>query len=376
MDSILQNLLKPASILSGIIIGAGVFSLPYIFVTAGLATSFFYLTFFGFIFILLYLFYADIILRTPGEHRFVGYARIYLGKWGFLASLLIGLAQLFFVLTIYLILAPSFSQMIFGGSFIPHLLIFWIIGSLTVFSDSRRLADLEFFIVAGIALIMALIFFLGAGRFLSSTAGFGVPDLSKFLAVGPILFSLSGILGVTEIVSYFREAKIPVSFLRNSLILGGAIPMIAYGAFVIGIIGLSSTVSQDSVSGLAGSLHPFLLGTIGVLGLLALISSYVVVGENIRRIIRYDLSFPDMIGGIAAVFAPVIIFFMGFQNFIGAVSFVGMVFLPLESILIILMWLKMNKSTELPPILIKKWMQVFIPVILMVFLTALIYAIM
>lgn len=375
MDSILQNLLKPASILSGIIIGAGVFSLPYIFVTAGLATGFFYLAFFGFIFMLLYLFYADIILRTPGEHRFVGYARIYLGKWGFLASLLIGLLQLFFVLTIYLILAPSFSQMIFGGSFVTHLLLFWILGSLTVFSDSRKLADLEFFIVAGIALIMVLIFFLGIGNFLGLTDGFGVPDLSKFLVVGPILFSLSGILGVTEIVSYFREAKIPFSFLRNALILGGTIPVIAYGAFVIGIIGLSAAVSQDSISGLAGNLPPFLLGIIGVLGLLALISSYVVVGENIRRIIRYDLRLPDLAGGVAVVSAPVIIFFMGFQSFIGAVSFVGTIFLPLESILIILMWLKMNRSTELPPIIIKKWMQVFIPVILMVFLTALFYAI-
>lgn len=371
MNNILQTLLKPASILSGIIIGAGVFSLPFIFITAGLATSFLYLLFFGFIFILLYIFYADIIVRTPGEHRFVGYARLYLGDWGFFAALFIGLAQLFFVLAIYLILAPSFSQMLFGGSFAYHLLIFWIIGSLTIFSDSRRLADLEFFIVAGIALILALIFFMGIGGFINSPAGFGIPDLTKFLAVGPILFSLSGSLAVTEIVSYFREAKIPISFLRNSLILGGVIPIIAYGAFVLGIIGLSPAVSEDAVSGLIGSISPVLLGIVGILGLLSLISSYVVVGVNIRRIIQYDLSLPKIIGGITAVLAPILLYTLGFQNFIGAVSFVGMIFLPMESILIIAMWLRANRRLESSPILVPNWMQIFIPVILLVFLIAL-----
>lgn len=376
MTNILQTLLKPASILTGIIIGAGVFSLPFVFTAVGLMTGFFYLLFFGFIYIILYLFYADIILRTPGEHRFVGYARLYLGEWGFLASLVIGLLQLFFVLTIYLILAPSFSQMIFGGSFVFHMLIFWLIGSLSIFADSNRLADLEFLIVAGIALIMGLLFFLGIGNFISSPVGFGELDMSKFLAVGPILFALSGSLAVPEIVSYFREAKIPLSFLRNALILGGVLPVFAYGAFVLGIIGLSQTVSEDSVSGLAGNLHPVFLIIIGILGLLALISSYMVIGENIRRIIRHDLSLPNLLGGAAAVFAPLLLYFLGFQSFIGAVSFVGTVFLPLEGIFIILMWLKMDKRAELPAILIKDWMRVMIPLILLIFMTALIYAIM
>lgn len=375
MDDILKTLLKPASILAGVVIGAGVFSLPYIFATAGLATGFFYLLFFGIIFIITYLFYADLIVRTPGEHRLVGYARIYLGNWGFFAALIIGLVQLFFVLTIYLILAPSFSQMLFGGSFIAHLLIFWLAGSLAIFSDSRRLADLEFFIVAGIATIMALIFFLGIGKFSASQAGFGWPDFSNFLAVGPILFSLSGSLAITEIVSYFREAKIPVSFLKKSLILGGTIPVIAYGGFVLGIIGLSAGVSKDAVSGIAGNVHPLVLAAIGILGLLSLISSYMVIGVNVRRIMEYDLSLPGIIGIISTVGIPIFLYYAGFRNFIGAVSFVGTIFMPLEIILIILMWFRMNRRAESPPVLISNWMLVFIPVILLVFMAALIYAI-
>ncbi len=376
IDNALKTLLQPASILTGTIIGAGVFSLPFVFLSAGLSTSFFYLLFFGLIFILLYLLYADIIARTPGEHRFAGYARIYLGRWGFAAALAIGVVQLFFVLTIYLILAPSFSRLFIGGDFPLHVLAFWLIGSLALFADSRRFARMESAIVAGIALIMALLFFSGIGKFMISPIGFGNPDLTKFLAVGPILFALSGALAIPEVISYFREEKIPIAYAKRSIMLGGIVPLIAYGAFVLGVIGLSRTVSEDAVSGLIGSVPPEFLTVIGILGILSLTGSYIAVGESLRRTIRYDLGLSDMTGGAAAVLAPIILYGAGFQSFIGAISFVGAIFLPLESILIVAIWIKMNKKSEVSALFVGRWARLVIPVMLLVFLISLFYAIL
>ncbi len=372
----IKNIFQPASILAGIIIGAGVFSLPFVFLSAGLATSFFYLVLFGLIYILLYFIYADIIIRTPGEHRFVGYADIYLGKIGFISALAIGLLQLFFVLTIYLILAPSFSKLFIGGYFLNHLLGFWLAGSALIFLNSKRLGFLEFLIVAGITIIMSAIFLFGLPRFIGLPVYFGSLDLSKFLSVGPILFSLSGSLAIPEIIGYFRESGIPLSSLRKSLALGGLIPMIAYGAFVIGVIGLSTNVSEDSVSGLIGSVSDPLLWFVGILGILSLISSYVVVGANVRKIIQYDLKMPALIGGLSAIFIPLILYFSGLQSFLGAVSFVGALFLPLESILLIAIWLQMNKKSEVPPMFVGRWTRSAIPVILLVFFISLFYAIL
>lgn len=377
MDSILKNIIQPASILAGIIIGAGVFSLPFVFVSAGLATSFFYLGFFGIVYVLLYFIYADIIVRTPGEHRFVGYADIYLGRAGFVSALAIGLLQLFFVMTIYLILAPSFSRLFFGGDFLSHLLIFWIAGSILMFMDSRRLGFSEFLIVAGIAAIMYVIFLAGLPGFLYPAVpfSFGKLDLSKFLSVGPILFALSGSLAVPEIIGYFREAKIPISFLRKSLVLGGAIPVLAYSGFVIGVIGLSNVVSEDSISGLTGGASDLLLWSIGILGILSIISSYIVVGANVRKIMQYDLKMPALAGGIAAVFMPALLYFSGFRNFLGAVSFVGALFLPLESIMLVAIWIRMDKRSEIPAMFTGRWTKLVIPVILLVFFISLFYAI-
>ncbi len=376
MINFLKNILQPASMLSGIIIGAGVFSLPYVFLSAGLATSFFYLGFFGLIYIFLYFIYADIIVRTAGEHRFVGYADIYLGKAGLSISLLIGLLQLFFVMTIYLILAPSFSKLFIGGDAVYHLFAFWLAGSALIFLDSRKLAFSEFLIVIGIALIMALIFFLGLPAFIFSGISFGSLDLSKFLSVGPILFALSGSLAVPEIFGYFRDAKIPLSYMKNSLALGGFVPILAYGGFVMGIIGLSGVVSEDSVSGLIGNVPDILLWLVGILGIFSLVSSYIIVGTNVRKIIRQDLKMQALAGGSAAVFLPIALYFAGFQSFLGAVSFVGTLFLPMESILLILIWLQVNKISKVPPMFAGRWTRIAVPVILFVFFVSLFYAIL
>ncbi len=110
-----KNIFLPASILAGTIIGAGMFSLPFIFKEIGLAAGIFYLAFFTLIFIGLYFIFADLILRTPGNHRYIGYAKIYLGNWGFFSSLFVGLIQLFLVLTIYLVLSGSYSNLVFGN---------------------------------------------------------------------------------------------------------------------------------------------------------------------------------------------------------------------------------------------------------------------
>src|SRR3989338_580241 len=95
MADFYKTTLLPASILIGTIIGAGMFSLPFIFKATGLATSFFFFFFLGLVYTGLYYFFADLILRTSGAHRIVGLAKIYLGKPGFWLTVLSSLFQQF-----------------------------------------------------------------------------------------------------------------------------------------------------------------------------------------------------------------------------------------------------------------------------------------
>lgn len=338
------RVLLPASLLAGTIIGAGMFALPFVFQSAGLLTGFIYLFLFAAIFILIYFLYADLISKTAGEeHRFLGYCRLHLGKGGFWAAFLIGLIEWFFVLTIYLILAPSFSKLFIGGDYFYHLLVFWLLGSIAILFKVKRVAFLETLIVGGMAILIILIFGKGIGGF-SLPIGWGKIDLTGiFTVAGPIFFALSGALAIPETVSYFRQTRIPFSYLRKALVLGGVLPAVAYGMFVVGILGLSKNVSQDAVSGLIGQVPPVFLGLIGILGILSLFSSYIVVGLNERRMLQLDLGIPAGISGFLVVCVPLIIYLLGFQDFLSLVSFMGIIFLPLEVILILLMWLKAHK---------------------------------
>lgn len=371
----LLKIILPAGILAGTIIGAGMFSLPFIFNSVGLTTGFFYLLAFSLIYIYLYIFYADLIIKTPGDHRFVGYSKIYLGQKGYWLSFFVGPVQLFFVLTVYLILAPSFLKLFMDGGYTYNLLLFWLIGSAVILVSTKKIALMEFLITVGMAGIIFLVFTAGFKGFLSFNGGWGSLDLSDFFVAGPILFSLAGSLAVPEVVRYFKEAKVPLSYLKRTLVLGSIIPPIVYGLFVSGVLGLSGNVSGDSVSGLINKVSPHFLSLVGILGFLCIISSYIIIGVSARRNLSHDIGVPRWLSRVLVVIVPLLLYFAGFSDFIKLVSFIGAIFLPLEGIFIILMWFKANKISNKPSIINKGFGKIIAIGILLVFFVVLVYEI-
>src|SRR3989344_8659560 len=69
------------STLIGTIVGAGMFGLPFAIVQSGLLLSLFYFLLLGVCVTYLHLFFGEVCLRTPGKHRLIGYAGLYLGSW-------------------------------------------------------------------------------------------------------------------------------------------------------------------------------------------------------------------------------------------------------------------------------------------------------
>jgi amino acid permease len=370
-----KNILLPASILSGSIIGAGIFSLPFVFNKFGSTAGFISLIAFAFIYALIYFIYADVILRTEGEHRFVGYSKIYLGKPGFFVSIFVGLVQMLLVMTVYLILAPSFTQLIFGGSYAAHLLFFWLAGSLMALFNTRKIAWFEFLIVSGILSIIFLVFFFGVKNTDVSFAQNFNFDMNSLGVLGAVIFALAGVMVVPEVVAYFKESASPLKFLKRSLLLGSFLPALAYIAFVLGIFGLSKNISADSISGLVGYAPGWLVILLGCLGFLSLASSYVLVGLNTRHIFEYDFSLSANLSKFLVVFIPPAFYFLGITGFTEAVSFTGSVFIPLEIILLILIWIRANKLRPTNDFFDSKITKATLPFLLAVFLIVLVYAI-
>lgn len=368
----------PAALLAGAIIGAGIFGLPFVFMNAGIIAGLFYLGILTFVFIIIHLMYAEVIIKTVGQHRFPGYAKIYLGRAGFCLAALTSILGMLLVLTVYLILSSSFLGLILPtgliASDILKILIFWFLGSMAIFLEIRRMAFSEFLITSGIILIAVLLFVFASAHFdkIISAPTFNLKNI--FLPYGIILFSLAGRVAIPAIINYFQKIKSnsETSYVKKSIILGTIIPAFVYLLFIFGVLGLSGAVSEDAVSGLIGSVSPFILFLVGIFGLISLWSSYIVVGLDVKNALGYDLKFPKILAGLVVIAAPLLLFLAGFQSFLALVSVVGGVFIAVEGIFIVLMWLK-SRKIKIDEAIFKKLNPAIAYILILVFIGGMIY---
>ncbi len=334
-----KDFLLTTGLLAGTIIGAGIFSLPYVFNRLGLGTGFFYLIVFTLVYFAIHLMYAQIVQTSDGAHQFFYFAEKYLPKnFAGVASFMV-LFELILVLTVYLVLAPIFAGLVFGNGGFIALFVFWFFGSLFMFVKLEWLGWAEFLGTLCILAIVLSVLFLG------KTSAPEVPIFRKvdwsllFLPFGPLLFSLSGRPAISKIVEEYRKIKKNgrAISLNKVILWGTAIPAVVYSLFVIGILRLNPNVSPEALNSL-GFLPPLTLGFLGILGLLTLWTSYFIIGINVKDILKIDLKRPIWFCVFVVLGAPLVLYFAGFRNFLSVVSLTGGIFLALEGIFVIAMW--------------------------------------
>lgn len=335
-----KNFLLPVGLLSGTVIGAGMFSLPYIFSRAGFHLGFFYLLVLGLVMTAVHLLYARLVMTTRGRHNFVGFARIYLGQpFGWLA-VLVSVLQAVLNLVIYLILSASFTNLLFPGSHWLKVFVFWLASSSAVFLTLKREARVEFLAVLGIVVIVFLIFGQGLVRtdpFLP--AGPVNPDWFHWLLpLGPILFALGGRPAILELVHYLRQRRQSWPVIEPAVVAGTLLPVLIYGVFVMGILAITPYPATDAVSSLTSNVGRWLLVAVGLLGLINIFSSYLAIGFDVANILQVDLRFSRSLSNGLVIFLPMLLFLSGFNDFIKLVSLSGIIFGTLEIIFIIWMW--------------------------------------
>ncbi len=372
LTKVYSQYLLPVGLVAGGIIGAGVFALPFAFNLSGLGIGFFYLATAVIAYCVIHLMYADVIVRTPGQHRFVGYAQKYLGGRATLLAIFVAIVEMIFVLTIYLILAQSFLALVVPTAWpAARLIAFWLFGSVAIFWKLRQLALSELLVTVGIVAIIAVL----AGLGLSNPEHLAqVPILGTggalLVSLPAILFALGGRFIIPALVNYARGAGGDVhSVIRRGVLWGTMIPGAVYGLFVLGVLAISPAVSEDAVGGLIGYVSPLVLAVIGVLGILTLWSSYIIAGLDVYDTLRYDVKLPPLARLAVVIGAPIGLYYAGFNSFLSLVSFTGGVFLSFEGLLIILMWRAVNRSQ--PSVLFKNRHRLAVPFLVAIFITAL-----
>ena len=327
--------------LSGTIIGAGLFALPYLALQLGFWVILIYFLVLGGMIILIHVFFGELALKTPDFKRLPGFAKIYLGKRGRAVAYVSTICGLFGAILAYLILGGDFlMQLISPGAEnpLPYAALYFIIGAVLIFCGIKAIEKVEFWGLVLFLSILLVIFFYG--RPLISTGNlFQTPDRSfLFLPYGIILFSLWGVALVPEIEEMLGDQKkkllkiIPIAIL---------IPALIYLFFVyiaLGIMG--ENTPEDALSGL----RIFLGARMGSLalffGLLTTFTSFVALGLTLKKVFWYDLKFSKKKAWFITCFIPLSLYLIGFRNFINVIFFVGAVMLAIDGVLILLMYRK------------------------------------
>jgi len=337
-----KEIVLPAGLLASFIIGAGIFALPYVFYQAGFLVGLFYLVLFTAVFVTVHRMYGYVIENTQGKHRFVGYARIHLGRWGFITSIFTTAIGFTLVLTAYIALASEFLSLIFPGYYnIYGPFIFWGVGSLAIILSLKRLANFEFSIALAMGVIVIALFI--AGFIYGDGVNISTVNLSSaFLPYGIILFALAGRAAISTISDYYERKKISKDKMNRAVTLGTIAPAFIYLLFIIAVLALSGDgVSPDGLSGLVNAPYPLLFLAVS-LGIFALWTSYFFLGVAVRDIFRYDLKLHLLPAIIAVVFLPIGLYLAGLTNFLFLMGIIGGVFLAMDSIMTISMYSKIK----------------------------------
>ena len=318
----------------GTIVGAGVFGLPYVFAEAGTVLALVYSVILGLAAVCIHLLYAKIAIMTPGKHRLVGYVQKHLGRREADVVSVTNPMNMLGSLLAYLILGGSFLSVIFGGSTTVWGLIFFGLFAILIIFPFHRVEYVESILTWLLIAIAILIVVLVSPHV--KLENFGVANMSKwFLPYGVIFFSFGGLSVVPDIVESLKKnmRRVGIAIIAGTVV--SIVLSVAFGAVVAGATGGATT--QDAIGGLVPVVGRSIVALGAIFGLLAVATSFVSIGENLKEQFVLDFKFSKLAAWSATIGIPLVAFIFGARDLINVLGFVGSVFGVIDGMIIALM---------------------------------------
>lgn len=334
--SLARRYVEGIGILVGMIFGAGVFALPYVTAQSGIAWGAFHLGLaLAFMLILHYL-YGEVAYYTGGEHRFVGYVRLLLGKRAAALALLLTLFGSYGAMVVYGVLGGVFfSSIVPLFSAFGWALIFFAAGGLLVLMRFEKIGTINFWLSIPLFLFVLVLAF-AAGPHIKTENFLTGSGALWFLPYGAFLFSLGGFATIPETRDIFRG--VPFRHFRNVIVFSLSLTAIFYGLFVFSVVGINgAAASEDALTGLLPALGRgmFLAGSF--IGFLAVFTSFIALASDLKQLFIDDLKRGAASAWYFTVIPAPLLFMFGANNFIKAISIVGALGLGIGGIFIVLM---------------------------------------
>jgi tyrosine-specific transport protein len=268
----------------------------------------------------------------------VGYAKIYFGKWGEKITTITSVLAREGALLAYIIVSGHFLRALFGGSAFFWSIAFFVFGALMILFGLRTVAQAELFMVFFLLLTMVIIFVFSVPQI--NFDNLKTIDFSNlFLPYGVVLFALGGTVAIPEMSEILKGRK-----LKKAIILGTLVPVLLFVVFTFVVLGVTGTrTTEEALVGLQMVLGIRVMFIGLVFGVLALLTSFLTLGLNVKKILWYDLKIPKHLAWFLSCGIPFFIYLVGVRDFIKVIALIGAVFGGINGIIIALMYLKLKK---------------------------------
>ena len=345
-----KNYIYAVSIMIGTSIGAGIFSLPYVASKSGFFLFLALIIVLGFIMTILHLMYAEITLRTKDKGRLVGYCGKYLGSNGKKIATFVTLVALYGSMLAFIIIGGNFLNVIFspyfGGSEFIYSVLMALFISIGVYISLKLLSIIELIMV--ILLFITIFGVILKGSFFINVENLLTYNISQsFFPFGAILFSIGALSAIPELEHIMEKKQ---KRIKNAIIAGSIITIAIYVLFVAVVLGITgSNTSVEALLGLSLSIGNGIVTLGFIFGVFAIATSSLVIGINLKEIFWYDYHLSEKKSWALACFVPLIVFILGFRDFITVVSIAGSITGGFTGILIIVLFYRAKKMGDLKP---------------------------
>ncbi|KKW17920.1 MAG: Aromatic amino acid permease [Parcubacteria group bacterium GW2011_GWB1_50_9] len=341
------KLLGGIFMLAGMIIGAGMFAIPFSFAHAGFWLGTAELVFLGIAVVLVHLSYTNVVIGTPEMHRLPGYAGLYLGSWARVLASGSMIISAIGTLLVYLLLGSRFAgeAMRIGGLIslldLFIILVIMVLGAAITYFPIRGEAIINGVLTAFlIGFIGFLVYLLFPSIHPSAIGGWEWEN--GFVPYGILLFALWGGVVIPDVATFFSKNPFQT---RTAVIAGSVLPIIVYFLFSLAVVGVSGDLtSQEALAGLVGSVKEEVILLGALIGFLAVFTSLIALQKTFQAMLELDLGVGRLVAWAGASIVPFLLYLFGFTDFIAVIVIVGAVAIGIDVLLILALHYAMKKS--------------------------------
>jgi hypothetical protein len=267
------------------------------------------------------------------------------------------------VLTIY---GGLLAYMIVAGDFL-HIVLsrviaidptyysygFALLWSLLWMVRLRTIAVLELVFITVYSVIIVLFVAGGAPRIEVSNL-FGWEPSYWYLPYGVLLFAFSGITGIPLQRQLLLGRE---KLLRPAIITAVCIVAVLYALFAFTVVGVSGELtSPAALDGLFGFLGEPIILLGSLLGIFTITTSYVLMGTAVWETFHLDYRVRPFAAWLLALVPPLLLFASGLRNFIDVIGLIGAVAIGVQSVLLMLAYLRARRHPfRMPEFSISLW---------------------